>query len=60
MYELGTKEDFKKLIEELEERYKEESGDNYYIYPTHSELMYKSLKKYFEENFGEDESDTGV
>ena len=53
MYELESYEDFKKLVDELDEKYKKEKGKDWEWggYPSHDRIMYEALKKYIEDNF---------
>jgi len=55
MYDIGTYEDFKRLIAELNDRYNEEKPFEWGYYPNHSKLMYEAMKKYIEENYEDDE-----
>ena len=60
MYELESYEDFKKLIAELEEKFRDEQEKDWDwgYYPGHPKLMYEALKKYVAEQFPEEDKNS--
>ena len=56
MYELESYEDFKKLIEELDEKYRLEEDDwSWGMYSKDNKILYEGLKKYVAEHFPDEE-----